>query len=145
MLNLRQANSKDFDFLYKVKKKTLKEYISKTWGWDEDWQKDYFARKFKPELIKIIMKSGREIGSISIIEEIEYYFLSLIEILPEYQNQGIGTRLIKDLLSRAKRNKKPVYLQVIKTNKKARKLYERLGFVVEEQTETHLKMIYKKI
>ncbi|MFX1451542.1 MAG: GNAT family N-acetyltransferase [Promethearchaeota archaeon] len=145
MIELRQANSKDFKFLYKVKKKTLKESISKTWGWDEGWQKDYFARKFQPELNKIIIKSGRKIGCISIIEEDEYYFLSLIEILPKYQNQGIGSSLIKALLLKAERINKPVYLQVLKSNIKAQNLYTRLGFKLTEETETHIKMIYKNI
>ena len=143
MLELRQANSNDFNFLYKLKKKTLKEYISKTWGWDEEWQKQYFSKNFKPDLIKIILKSEIEIGCISIIEEMNYYFLSVIEILPKYQNQGIGTKLMKDLLIKAKRDNKFVFLQVLKTNIKAQNLYNRLGFSIESETGTHLKMVYQ--
>ena len=100
MVELRQAIQKDRNFLYKLKKKTLKEYIQKTWGWDEEWQKDYHIQNFKPELIKIITKSGNDIGCISIIEEKDKYFLSIIEIMLKYQNQGIGTSLIKKLLSK---------------------------------------------
>ena len=65
ILNLRPANSNDYNFLYKLKKKTLKNYISKTWGWDEGWQKAYFSKNFKPELIKIITILGKDIGCIS--------------------------------------------------------------------------------
>ena len=101
MLELCKANSDDFNFLYTLKKKALKEYISKTWGWDEKWQKAYFSKNFKPDLLKIILKSGKEIGCISIIEKKGNYFLSLIEILPKFQNQGIGSKLIKDLLIKA--------------------------------------------
>lgn len=143
ILKLRPANSVDYNFLYELKKKTLKNCISKTWGWDEEWQKDYFSKNFKPELIKIITTLGKDIGCISILEEGEQYFLSLIEILPKYQNQGIGTKLIKEILSKAEKNNKLVYLRVLKTNNKAQNLYKRLGFLIEEQTETHIKMIYK--
>ncbi len=143
ILKLRPANSDDYNFLYELKKKTLKNYISKTWGWDEEWQKDYFSKNFKPELIKIITILGKDIGCISILEEGEQYFLSLIEILPKYQNQGIGTKLIKEILSKAEKNNKLVYLRVLKTDNKAQNLYKRLGFLIEEQTETHIKMIYK--
>jgi len=73
----------------------------------------------------------------------QIYFLSLIELLPKYQNQGIGTSLIKDLLSKAEKNNKPVYLQVLKSNINAQKLYKSLGFSKVEETETHIKMIYK--
>ncbi|MFX1525485.1 MAG: GNAT family N-acetyltransferase [Promethearchaeota archaeon] len=143
MIELRQANSDDFNFLYKLKKKTLKEYISKTWGWDEEWQQNYFSQNFNPEVLKIIVKSEEEIGCISIIEEENRYILSLIEILPQFQNKGIGTRLINELLSNAIKQNKAVYLQVLKTNEKAQKLYKKLGFSIESSTDTHYEMVYK--
>ncbi|KKN01605.1 hypothetical protein LCGC14_1126110 [marine sediment metagenome] len=143
MMQLRQGQKSDFNFLYKLKKATLKEYIAKTWGWDEKWQKDYFSQNFKPKSIKIVRQLKNNIGCISILEEDNLYCLSLVEILPKYQNQGIGTSLIKELLSTAKKQNKPVYLQVLKTNKKAQNLYKRLCFLTEEETKTHLKMVYK--
>ena len=63
--------------------------------------------------------------------------------LKGYQNQGIGTKLIQEILSKAEKSKKLVYLRVLKTNNKAQNLYKRLGFLIEEQTETHIIMIYK--
>lgn len=94
--------------------------------------------------LQIIEKAGKDIGCISIMEELDHISLSLIEILPKYQNQGIGSTLIKDTIAKAEINKS-VKLQVLKTNKKAFKLYERLGFILEEETETHFKLIYKEI
>ncbi len=143
MIELRQAIMEDYTFFNKLKQKTLKEYISKTWGWDEKWQKNYHSQNFKPELLKIILKTGKKIGCISIIEEENQFFLSIIEILPKYQNQGIGTSLITELISKATSRNKSVYLQVLKTNEKAQKLYKNLGFSIENITDTHCKMIYK--
>ncbi|MFW9902601.1 MAG: GNAT family N-acetyltransferase [Candidatus Thorarchaeota archaeon] len=140
-IELRQAKYEDYSYLYELKKRTLKKYISNTWGWDENWQKKYFSTNFNPDLLKIIIKGGNEIGCISIIDEDNQIFLSLIEILPEYQNQGIGSKLIKDLLIKAENLNKPVYLQVLKTNEKVKKLYLRLGFSIIEETKTHFKMI----
>jgi len=144
MVELRQAIQKDRNFLYKLKKKTLKEYILKTWGWDEEWQKDYHIQNFKPELLKIIIKSGKKIGCFSIIEEEDRFFLSVIEILPKYQNQGIGTGLIAELISKAKERNKSVYLQVLRHNERAQKLYKNLGFSRVSDTDTHYKMVYNK-
>ena len=106
--------------------------------------KRYHIQNFKPELIKIITKSGKDIGCVSILEVNEFYFLSLIEILPKYQNQGIGTNLIEELLSKVKKRNKSVYLQVLRANEKAQKLYKNLGFSIESDTDTHYKMVYKK-
>ena len=144
MVELRQAIQKDRNFLYKLKKKTLKEYILKTWGWDEEWQKDYHIQNFKPELLKIIIKSGKKIGCFSIIEEEDRFFLSVIEILPKYQKQGIGTGLITELLSKARKRNKSVYLQVLRHNERAQKLYKNLGFSRVSDTDTYHKMVYKK-
>ena len=118
MIKLRQASQKDFNYQYKLKKETLKEYIAKTWAWDEKWQKEYYSQNFKPELLKIITLSGKDIGCISIFEEKDHYFLSIIEILSKYQNQGIGTRLIKDLLSRSKKKIKRFIYKCLKQMKK---------------------------
>ena len=143
MMQLRQGQKSDFNFLYKLKKAMLKEYIAKTGDWDEKWQKDYFSQKFKPESIKIVRQLKNDIDCISILEGDNLYYLFLVDILPKYQNQGIGTSLIKELLSTAKKQNKSVYLQVLITNKKAQSLYKRLCFLTEEETKTHLKMVYK--
>jgi ribosomal protein S18 acetylase RimI-like enzyme len=143
MIELRSANSDDFNFLYQLKKKALKEYISNTWGWDEEWQKKYFIQNFKPNKIQIIVKSGKNIGCISILEEELCYFLSLIELFPEYQNKGIGTQLIEELILKANERNKCIKLHVLKVNNKAQRLYKRLGFLIEGESETHFKMIYK--
>ncbi|MFX1324928.1 MAG: GNAT family N-acetyltransferase [Promethearchaeota archaeon] len=142
MIELRQALQKDNEFVYSLKKKTIKEYVSKKWGWDEKWQREYHSQKFEPELLKIIKKKGKDIGCISIIKEENRFFLSIIEILPEYQNQGIGMDLITNLLAKADKNEKDVNLQVLISNEKAQKLYTRLGFRIEEKTDTHYKMVY---
>ena len=56
MIRLRQAKEEDYKFLYELKRKTLKEYIAKTWSWDDEWQEMYFSKNFHPNLINIIVK-----------------------------------------------------------------------------------------
>ena len=62
-----------------------------------------------------------------------------IEILPEYQNRGVGSAVIRDVLAQAQAEGLPVGLQVLKVNP-ARRLYERLGFNVVGETATHYLM-----
>ena len=143
MIKLHQASQKDYNYLYKLKKNTLKEYIAKTWGWDEKWQKEYFSQNFKPELLKIITLSGKDMGASQFLKK---KIITSYQLSKYYQNTKIKELeqdFFKDLLSKAKKLNKSVYLQVLKTNEKAQKLYKRLGFIVEEETEMYLKMIYK--
>jgi len=65
--------------------------------------------------------------------------LANIHILPEYQEHGLGTDVIKTLLEQARHEKVPVTLRVLKVNP-ARYLYERLGFFITGETTTHYLM-----
>ena len=50
------------------------------------------------------------------------------EIALQYQGRGIGTALIGDLLAEANEGGVPVRLRVLRTDRPASRLYERLGF-----------------
>jgi GNAT superfamily N-acetyltransferase len=56
-----------------------------------------------------------------------------VAILPDFQGTGVGTRILQDLLDRARLGNRSVELQVI-DGSSAERLYERLGFV---RTGTH--------
>ena len=55
---------------------------------------------------------------------------------PDFQRQGLGTRLIGDLMARARDSSRPLTLRVLVVNP-ARDLYARLGFVVTETTREY--------
>lgn len=57
-------------------------------------------------------------------------------ILTSWQNQGIGTAFLEGLCARADDERVPIRLRVLKVNP-ARALYERFGFGVARETETH--------
>ena len=131
------ATQADYDFLYQLKVATLKEYVAATWGWDEDYQRQHFAAHFRPERSQMIVVNGRDVGELSIVENEDGVQISGIYILPEYQ--GLGTAVLSDVIEQARKARRPVKLQVLKVNP-ARLLYERMGFVVESESETHFKM-----
>ncbi len=139
-INFRDAEEKDLVFLYQLHKLTLKEYVEKTWGWDEVWQWNYFQTHFNPKLIKIIIFSNKEIGCLRTEEDERNLAIDLLEILPDFQNKGIGSKIIRDIIKNATKKSKGTSLTVLKTNTRAKGLYDRLGFLVRGDTETHFKM-----
>jgi ribosomal protein S18 acetylase RimI-like enzyme len=132
----RPAQDNDVDFLYALHVATMKDYVDKTWGWDDAFQESIFRKNYVPAEIQIITLAGRDIGMISLEERVEDIFLRVIEIHPTYQRQGIGTTIIQQIIADAARRKKPVFLRVLKVNP-AKRLYDRLGFSVIEETKTH--------
>ena len=138
-ISLRPATQHDYDFLWWLHCATMKPYVEKTWGWDEQWQAQRFRDHFDPATREIIEGDGLPIGCISVERREDRVFLSVIKIAPDHQNRGIGTKLVRALLNEADGRGVPVELQVIKANP-ARRLYERLGFAVVGETETHYLM-----
>ena len=116
MIHLRPATPEDSEFLYNLKKQTLKQYITKIWGWDEKDQRNYHKTNFKPEKYHIIQQNGEDIGCISIEEQSNKIMLNIIEIAPEHQNKGIGSKLIRDLIEKGLQENKAVELRVLKVN-----------------------------
>jgi predicted N-acetyltransferase YhbS len=54
-------------------------------------------------------------------------FLEYVAILPEHQNRGLGSEVVRDVLRSAAERGVPVRLSVLKVNP-VRKLYARMGF-----------------
>jgi ribosomal protein S18 acetylase RimI-like enzyme len=137
MVVLRAATEQDKEFLYALLKATMREYVEELWGWDEAWQRAHFLEHVDPARSQIVVLDGVDIGVLTLEERQTEVFLGQIYILPAYQNQGIGTRLIRSVLDDAFAQELPVALRVLKSNPSARRLYERLGFEESDETETH--------
>ena len=67
MIRFRSAIPEDLEFTYQLKKRTLKEYITETWGWDEEWQWKYHVENFNPEMVKIITENDKDIGCLLVV------------------------------------------------------------------------------
>ncbi len=139
VIELRQATNDDSEFAYETKKLALGEYVRKTWGWDETFQQKFHQELWNPQNEKVITLDGCDVGKIVVLKRSEHLLLESIYILPEYQNRGIGTHLIRQVIDNARREKKPVRLQVLKINP-AVNLYKRLRFQTTSKTETHFVM-----
>lgn len=64
-------------------------------------------------------------------------------LLPEYRNRGLGQDMFKFLTDVSSKRKLPVRLEVLKSNQRAFKVYEKLGYTVYDQTDKFYKMEFK--
>ena len=132
----RPVKPEDFEFLRLLHRAALKEYVEQTWGWDEEFQQKDFTANFRAGVGEIIVFNGEDAGFWWTIEKENEILLASVRLLSEFQNKGIGTKLIPELIDRSQ---KPIRLQVLKVNP-ARRWYEKLGFRIVDETATHFLM-----
>jgi hypothetical protein len=81
-IDLRPAVTEDREYLWRLHCETMREYVDKTWGWDEAWQRRKFEENFDPSSFLIIEKDGEPVGHISVRRPGDAIFLAAIEIAP---------------------------------------------------------------
>ena len=142
-ITIRPISLRDYSFGFFVIKKSYKKYIEKTWGWNTEFQKNYYRQNFDIMNLCIIEYDKVRIGLFKYTEEVEKIYIDQIYILPKYQSKGIGSKILIDIIDIGKSKKKPIELQVLKINLKGIKFYQKLCFSEYDQTETHIKMVLK--
>ena len=106
----------------------------------EGWTSNIDYGKNLP-VLALIQENGKEriIGSSSLSfhsQESTRHKAELgITIHDDYQNQGLGTTMIKHLLEIAQKKLKKIYLRVDTKNSKAIHVYEKCGFKIEAKLE----------
>lgn len=137
-INRRPATAADEQFLRELHKAAYREVVVRQFGqWDDEFQAGLFSQKWIPERFEVLESDGRAIGCIRVDDQPEQMFLAEIQLLPDFQGRGIGSELIQGEIARARHLQKPLRLQVLKSNDRARALYERLGFRVCGTTDRH--------
>jgi GNAT superfamily N-acetyltransferase len=122
------------EFSYQVKKAAEGEYITSMFGWDEDVQRSYHNKAWQQQKPDIITYDGKPIGTVATIESEECIEIGQFFILPDYQNKGIGTHLLKGILDEADQLDRTVTLKFLKNNP-VKSLYVRNGFRIVDTSE----------
>lgn len=136
VISFRKSTDNDFDFVFELNKTNMRKYVEEIRGWDDEVERDDTKKKFTGGLDQIIQVDGKDAGVLRVLENDESITLDHIELLPEFQNLGIGKKIIMDLID----NKdKPVSLQVLKKNP-AVNLYKELGFKITGETDLKYQM-----
>lgn len=139
-IRLRPASEQDRRFAYEVKRAALGPHVARVWGWDEEVQQDFHSRDWAVRRPEIVVLDGVDVGTVQFVRGEADYHLGEFYLLPDRQRRGIGSHLLRRLLAAADAERLPVRLEVIKVNP-ARRLYERHGFTICGETETHFHMV----
>jgi len=100
----------------------------------------HFREHFDTVALQVIRFGDDDAGFCRVSDQPDRLVLETIELLPAFQQRGIGSELIRALQRRALDRGVPVMLQVLKSNARAKLLYERLGFFTVGEPATHHQM-----
>ena len=145
----RPIRDGDEEFLYGVYASTRQEELAQT-GWSEaqkttflrqqfDAQSSYYREHYRETSFDVILADGRPIGRLYVARWPEQIRIVDIALLPEYRGAGVGTALLRDLISESEASTKPLSIHVERFNP-ALRLYERLGFREVEDKGVYLLM-----
>ncbi len=101
--------------------------------WQFDLQRREYGARFPDAEYFVILIDDYPAGRIWIGRDDSQIRLLDIAILPEFQNRGAGTLLLRWLIEESKRAGKALRHMVFVLNNNAHRFYERLGFVVIEE------------
>lgn len=139
-LNLLQAGDRDLEITYQIKRKSLKPYVEQIWGWNEAYQRKIHQDTFNSTNTKLIVVDKKKVGYLVTKENAEEIYLENLLISQEFQNLGIGNKVVKSVIQEAELRDLDIRLQVFKININAQRFYTRLGFVKTGDKENHIEM-----
>jgi len=140
-IHRRSAQNSDYDWLLRLHHTVYRKLIIREFGyWDENEEFELFTEAWQTQQIQILLRDGQRVGMLMILEETDRLWLDEIQIDPQFQNQGIGTAVIEELIATARDRQLPVHLRVLRANRGAHRLYRRLGFRRIEEAKHHIVM-----
>lgn len=142
MIRTRQAEDSDHAFLRQLHHAAYRDVVTRQFGkWVESDQDAWFDQKLDAP-IQVVEVDGVPVGAIAVHGADDHVFLAELQIVPEFQNRGIGSELLRAELSRAESLGLSIRLRVLLQNR-ALELYRRHGFIVTGETETHYLMTWE--
>jgi ribosomal protein S18 acetylase RimI-like enzyme len=110
--------------------------------WQFDLQRKEYDARFPNARYQIVIIDGEPAGRIWIGQDDEEIRLLDIGILPQFQNRGAGTLLLKNLIAESAASGKTLRHMVFVLNDNAHRFYERLGFKIIEDLGAYKHMEY---
>lgn len=131
---LRPATDADYSYCYRLTQRNMGELFRRHWG---GWNAAEFRKGFAAGNISMVIIAGKRAGFLSVVKEPTALYIDNIQLSSAWQSRGIGTALLKRLL--AEHSEVSIRLTTFEDNP-AKRLYERMGFVVLESKGMTIKM-----
>lgn len=145
---LEVVTSSDLPKWLDSKRECYKDYVDQYYGgWFDDVQvrlnKSSFDKARKMSYFRKIVLNGETAGFCGYDVQQDKIVDVTIHMYEFARNKGIGSSFLYHLTECSCTAGKPAYLKVFKTNP-AKRLYERFGFTIYGETDSHYLMVFKR-
>ncbi|WP_238150699.1 GNAT family N-acetyltransferase [Kribbella sindirgiensis] len=139
---LRPATLADLEQLAELRAVVMRPDLERLGRYDAQRVRQRLRDSFAPEHTQIIEVGGELSGSVSMRPAEDGRWLEHFYLDPRHQGRGLGTAVLRSVLGRADGDGVTVRLNVLQGSP-ARKLYERHGFVVDDEDPVDVFMVRK--
>lgn len=144
-VELRPASDEDREFFGRVYASTRTDELAQV-PWTDQAKAGFLAQQFQAQTrhyeehhgdasYDVVLVDGAQGGRLIVDRSTDAIQVVDISLLPEFRGRGIGTRLLREVLA----DDRAVQVHVERNNP-ALHLYERLGFVIVEDTGVYLRL-----
>ncbi|MGM1016291.1 MAG: GNAT family N-acetyltransferase [Actinomycetota bacterium] len=134
---LRDASWADLDWLVELRAVVLEDDLTRLGRFDPVRVRQRLRGSFDPECTRIILVDGSAVGSVAIRPDDGVWWLEHLYIDPAVQGRGIGTDILRAVVDVDR--SRTLRLNVLQGSP-ARRLYERLGFRVDDEDDVDVLM-----
>lgn len=140
---IRHAIPDDHDLIYTLKAESVRPYVEKIWGWDENYQRNDFDRDFAViKQFRVIEMNGKFIGFMQCFLDHPYLDVAEIHLYPEFCGKGIGSNILMSIQKDCIVHNRKIRIGCFRENHRAKALYQKLGFIQTKETDTHYILEY---
>lgn len=141
-IELRSAADSDLDWIVELRAIVLRDDLERLGRFDPVRVRQRMRDGFSTANTRVIVVNGGDVGSVSVRHEPDARWLEHFYITPTMQGQGIGSRVLELILG--ERAETLIRLNVL-SGSSARGLYERHGFVVDDEDDVDVFMTYRPV
>lgn len=139
---LRPATADDVEPLAELRAVVMRPDLERLGRYDEHRVRQRLRDAFTPAHTQIVQVDGALAGSIAMRPADDACWLEHFYLEPLHQGMGLGTAVLRTVLAAAEAEHATVRLNVLRGSA-ARRLYERHGFVVENEDPVDIFMVRK--
>ncbi|HEX6241702.1 MAG TPA: GNAT family N-acetyltransferase [Polyangiales bacterium] len=138
---LRPTVQGDERWLEALRREVYRALVIRTFGaWDEARHARHCAECLAQGPVSLIEVDGAAVGMLQLLDRPDALVIGEIQLQPGHQRRGLGTRVLRDVISHAHAEGRCARLSVAHKNEDARRLYRRLGFEEVARTDSHVVM-----